>query len=200
MKKLLLPAFIFSVMLLSCSSNDKKVPQIPTDNTAAPATPSNTNGQTAVGTQADSPNPLKQEGFTYPAKPANNTAVPTNQPVTQKVTTPVTMPEVKPVATTPTTTAKGMNPPHGQPGHRCDISVGAPLDSKPTAAPTPTPVNVQQPKQVVTNQPVTMEPTKPSAPVVTLPGMNPPHGQPGHRCDISVGAPLNSAPAKKDSV
>lgn len=26
----------------------------------------------------------------------------------------------------------------------------------------------------------------------TKPGMNPPHGQPGHRCDIAVGAPLNS--------
>ena len=27
-------------------------------------------------------------------------------------------------------------------------------------------------------------------------GMNPAHGQPGHRCDIAVGAPLNSAPVK----
>ena len=27
-------------------------------------------------------------------------------------------------------------------------------------------------------------------------GLNPPHGKPGHRCDIAVGAPLNSAPAK----
>ena len=26
----------------------------------------------------------------------------------------------------------------------------------------------------------------------TAPGMNPPHGQPGHRCEIPVGAPLNS--------
>jgi hypothetical protein len=25
-----------------------------------------------------------------------------------------------------------MNPSHGQPGHRCDIAVGAPLNSKPT--------------------------------------------------------------------
>ena len=30
----------------------------------------------------------------------------------------------------------------------------------------------------------------------TAPGMNPPHGDPGHRCDIAVGALLNSAPAK----
>ncbi len=27
--------------------------------------------------------------------------------------------------------------------------------------------------------------------------LNPPHGQPNHRCDIPVGAPLNSAPAPK---
>lgn len=32
-------------------------------------------------------------------------------------------------------TAAGMNPPHGQPNHRCDISVGAPLDSKPVPKP-----------------------------------------------------------------
>ncbi|HEX6915651.1 MAG TPA: hypothetical protein VF145_10445, partial [Chitinophagaceae bacterium] len=30
--------------------------------------------------------------------------------------------------------------------------------------------------------------------IVTPPGMNPPHGEPGHRCDIEVGKPLNSAP------
>ena len=29
-------------------------------------------------------------------------------------------------------------------------------------------------------------------PQQTAPGMNPPHGQPNHRCDIPVGAPLNS--------
>ncbi|MFT5254085.1 MAG: hypothetical protein ACI87N_003148 [Flavobacteriales bacterium] len=27
-------------------------------------------------------------------------------------------------------TAKGMNPPHGEKNHRCDIAVGAPLNSK----------------------------------------------------------------------
>ncbi|WP_397386122.1 hypothetical protein [Paenimyroides ceti] len=30
-----------------------------------------------------------------------------------------------------------LNPPHGEPGHRCEIPVGAPLDSQPsTAVPT----------------------------------------------------------------
>jgi hypothetical protein len=37
--------------------------------------------------------------------------------------------------------------------------------------------------------------TTPAAPAATTttPGMNPPHGQPGHICGIAVGAPLNSA-------
>jgi hypothetical protein len=34
-------------------------------------------------------------------------------------------------ATTTTAVAPGMNPAHGQPGHRCEIAVGAPLNSKP---------------------------------------------------------------------
>src|SRR5688572_14008415 len=38
-------------------------------------------------------------------------------------------------------------------------------------------------------------PPAPPAQTTTAPGMNPPHGQPGHRCEIAVGAPLNSAPA-----
>jgi len=82
-----------------------------------------------------------------------------------------------------------LNPVHGQPGHRCDIYVGQPIDAKPvpaltkgaatTIAQTPAPQTVS----VGTPQPVK-----------TLPGMNPPHGEPGHRCDITVGQPLNSKP------
>jgi hypothetical protein len=40
-----------------------------------------------------------------------------------------------------TKTAPGMNPPHGEPGHRCDIAVGAPLNSKPAAPTTVTTSN-----------------------------------------------------------
>lgn len=80
------------------------------------------------------------------------------------------------------TTAPGMNPPHGQPGHRCDINVGAPLNSKPVPPATTAPVSTV-PASSIGNT------------TATAPGMNPPHGQPGHRCDISVGAPLNSKPA-----
>jgi hypothetical protein len=132
-------------------------------------------------------------------------------PAVQNVVQPVTQPAVKPLTINkmPTTavptpapavpTAKGMNPPHGQPGHRCDIAVGAPLNSKP-AAPAPAP------QAQATPLPVTVNPNAPTiipsevkaAP--TAAGMNPAHGQPGHRCDIAVGAPLNSKPtAKKDS-
>lgn len=67
--------------------------------------------------------------------------------------------------------AEGLNPAHGQPGHRCDISVGAPLNTPATTSTS-------------TSTPVQMENTTNSG------GLNPAHGQPGHRCDISVGAPL----------
>lgn len=91
----------------------------------------------------------------------------------------------------PVATAPGMNPPHGQPGHRCDIQVGAPLNSppgqKPTAAAQPA-----QPAPQPTAAPSTITPVN-NANVVTAPGMNPPHGQPGHRCDVAVGQPLPKA-------
>ncbi len=105
-------------------------------------------------------------------------------------TVPLDIAPNKTSTTTPVSaTAVGMNPPHGQPGHRCDIAVGAPLNSPPaqqTVAPATTPVNISA------NQPATT--------VVTAPGMNPPHGQPGHRCDIAVGAPLNSKPTTPATV
>ncbi|WP_298149773.1 hypothetical protein [Flavobacterium sp.] len=110
-----------------------------------------------------------------PAQPAQSAAMP-QQPQTVQAT---------PTAAPAQATAPGMNPPHGQPGHRCDIAVGAPLNSPKAAAAKP---------GVSTIQPgITMTPGKA---VKTAPGMNPPHGEPGHRCDISVGAPLSSAPAK----
>ncbi len=117
-------------------------------------------------------------------------------------------------------TAPGMNPPHGQPNHRCDIPVGAPLNSPPGTQPsvsaqTSTPVTaagmnpphgqpnhrcdipVGAPLSSPPGTTTTAAPTQPNAPApstTTAPGMNPPHGQPNHRCDIPVGAPLSSAP------
>ena len=83
--------------------------------------------------------------------------------------------------------APGMNPPHGQPGHRCDIPVGQPLDSKPAAKNNPAPTT-SKPLPATVAAPNS---TTNSTPAATAPGMNPPHGQPGHRCDIGVGEPLS---------
>lgn len=82
------------------------------------------------------------------------------------------------------TSTAGLNPAHGLPGHRCDIAVGAPLNSNPNT-------QTNTPAITTTAAPVTV--TQPQAPVQqATPGMNPQHGQPGHRCDIAVGAPLNT--------
>lgn len=110
-------------------------------------------------------NKMRNEAAAKVATPTNTTA--TNAPIVA--------------------TAKGMNPPHGQAGHRCDIPVGASLNSPAASA---------QPNSKVTTTPqMTVTPTT-SAIATTTPttstpeGMNPPHGQEGHRCDIAVGAAL----------
>ena len=90
---------------------------------------------------------------------------------------------------------KGLNPAHGQSGHRCDIAVGAPLNSAPIQ-PQTTAGQATQPVQVNSNQ-QNIVTTTTAAAVKVAKGMNPSHGQPGHRCDIAVGAPLNSAVAAK---
>lgn len=85
--------------------------------------------------------------------------------------------EMNTTSTTEGTTAT-LNPEHGQPGHRCDIPVGTPLD---------------QAKKTDAQQTQTIAPTV--SPVWTkdaAPAKNPAHGEPGHRCDIPVGEDLNS--------
>ena len=110
---------------------------------------------------------------------AVGTPLNSNTPVTPVVqqTPNVTAAQPQTITTNNTVTATGLNPEHGKPGHRCDIAVGAPLNSKPV---TPA---VQQ------NKPTAVTAKK----TVTAPGMNPPHGEPGHRCDIAVGSPLKQA-------
>ena len=90
---------------------------------------------------------------------------------------------------TTTAAATGLNPAHGQPGHRCEIPVGAPLN---------TPATASNPQKAVTPAPTVTTTPNPSAPTTvelapTAEGMNPPHGQANHRCDIAVGAPLPKA-------
>lgn len=107
---------------------------------------------------------------TAPAIPSNTVTI---QPVQQQ-------------QTAPATGQVALNPAHGMPGHRCDIKVGEPLNSAPAQSAT-----------TVNPQPTMIAPTAPpSGAATTKAGMNPAHGQPGHRCDIAVGAPLNSKPAQ----
>jgi hypothetical protein len=115
--------------------------------------------------------------------PATNGAIPVNFTDSNK---PVISPK-------PAESANAaLNPAHGQPGHRCEIAVGAPLSDAATNSITPgatsnnTPATIQ-PKNPITNnlQPQLTIPT----PKATT-RINPAHGQPGHKCDIAVGAPF----------
>lgn len=132
--------------------------------------------------------------------PTTTTPPPVNTvPVTTTATTPPAT-NIQPKAVTPTATvATGLNPKHGMPGHRCDIPEGAPLNSKPTSNIVPAQQTGQNAVTVSKEQSVAIPQPTPvtSTPVATGTGLNPEHGKPGHRCDIAVGAPLNSAPATK---
>lgn len=90
----------------------------------------------------------------------------------------------------PTNNASGnllTNPEHGQPGHDCSLAVGAPL-KKPTTSVSDNNEALnseaaQLEKPAVSNKPASEDPK--------VQKMNPAHGQPNHRCDIAVGAPLS---------
>ena len=167
---------IFSISFILFACNDDKAEK---DLSIAPLTTSTTLTDSSSASKGSSVNNLPVQ------MPANPTAVmpQSNSSMSQNVVT----------STTSTTapTAPGMNPPHGQPGHRCDVKDGAPLSSAPARVATqPTP---NTPQIVSAPQPVANA-AAPAPTTITQKGMNPAHGQPGHRCDISVGAPLNSAP------
>ena len=68
-----------------------------------------------------------------------------------------------------------VNPAHGMPGHRCDLPVGAPLNS---ATASETPISKLPSTSV---SPIRVDKT---------PDVNPPHGEPYHDCSIPVGAKL----------
>lgn len=84
-----------------------------------------------------------------------------------------------------------LNPEHGQPGHRCEIPVGAPLNSKPEDF-NNNPAMQQQPAAMPQSGPrieATIPANANSSSTVKL---NPPHGEPGHDCAVPVGQPLPS--------
>ncbi len=105
-----------------------------------------------------------------------------------------------------------LNPPHGEPFHRCDIPVGAPLNSAPATTARPATSNQVQTTAPQTSGQAPSVTNNPMAPTIenamrmntgqtrsttqttnntgTKPRLNPAHGQPWHRCDIPVGSPL----------
>lgn len=86
--------------------------------------------------------------------------------------------------TTSSAAAIALNPAHGQPGHRCDIPVGTPLNSPAGSNPAP-----------ATNSnsaPVMLKPQAPLQPVNKSVRINPAHGAPGHDCSVPVGQPLKN--------
>ena len=101
-----------------------------------------------------------------------------------------------PAAATSTSGKPALNPAHGEPHHRCDIAVGAPIDSQP-ATPNVASQAVQKgnaPANTFNTSPIAPTNAPSSAAPVTAtgpkPALNPAHGEPHHRCDLQVGAPL----------
>ena len=142
--------------LFSCNSEDKTASEtLPVDSSVLAPTVIDTATKTAT---ADSI-------ATQPTVNVNQTAAPVVLPAP---------------ATTTTKSTAGLNPAHGQPGHRCDIAVGAPLNSAPAKAPTAGVL----PANPTMSQPAIVAPTNGTA------RLNPPHGQPGHDCSVEVGKPL----------
>lgn len=159
MKNILTPLSLIAIAFISCKNEvEKQTPKV-----VVPF-------YQVANQQQNQPVAAPQPNALYQQNGANQNTATQTQTQTQTGTAPVKV-------------AKGMNPSHGQPGHRCDIPVGAPLNS-PIATSSAAP-------QVVSNKTMTVTPNT-VTPTQTPKGMNPPHGQPGHRCDIPVGSPLNS--------
>ena len=154
MKNILFPSIIAAIFSFSaCAGNDEQEETTGTVTTTPAASPA----PVAVDTT--------QNVFIDNAKPTNSsTSGVSQQP----------LPNAQPQAS-----ASGLNPEHGKPGHRCDISVGAPL-STPMGQ---TPTNMTQ-----------RAPAMPQLPSMSPSGarLNPAHGAPGHDCTIPVGQPLKS--------
>lgn len=128
--------------------------------------------------------PSKIVPFTEAANTSPNQSVMPAQPLqNQNSVNPNT------TVSTPAAVAKGMNPAHGQPNHRCDIAVGAPLNS-PVAPAKSNPATPQAVSQQNNSLPTTISTPTPAVTTPTPEGLNPPHGQDKHQCDIAVGAPL----------
>jgi hypothetical protein len=123
---------------------------------------------------------------------------------TQIKTAPQQINSIKPAVSANTSDGK-INPAHGQPGHRCDIPAGAPLNSTPQKTTAPKAVNTNTATAPTIVNPSTMPALQPTqaaqnndaangAPALISNGngtkLNPEHGKPGHDCKVAVGQPL----------
>ena len=171
MKKLILFAALPLGMLMACNDNQ----------------PEKDNSLVVPEEATVTPPAFDAAPQTETADTASNLS--TVQPAPTPTATP--QPQVQPnPAPAKNAVTAALNPAHGQPGHRCDIPVGAPLNSAPT--------NPSTPGNII--NPVSTAPT-PNVPIAqpSLPSgvnaggsgkLNPAHGQPGHNCAVPVGAPL----------
>lgn len=174
MKKIIYSLAVASLLFVSCKKEAE----------AEAVTTEATTDSTAVATETTT---APAVATTTPVAGAGaNTILGQGNPTTTMTQT-VTPQMLNQQNAAPVKVAAGMNPSHGQPGHRCDIAVGAPLNSAPgKAAVTPQPTQAAS----VPSQSIMTTPPPAAANVVTAPGMNPPHGQAGHDCAVAVGAPL----------
>jgi hypothetical protein len=176
MKNILLVAFI-SATLLACGNNET--------------------GQDL------SLMPEKKASSFSDSQKINNTVIQNVNNLPQPLPTGANVNLQQPAATMPQNivadnkTGAAVNPPHGQPGHVCGTppagaaTTTAAQQNVQTATTTPTQIKTA-PQQINNIKPTVVANTGNGK-------INPAHGQPGHRCDIAAGAPLNSAPQKSFS-
>jgi len=101
--------------------------------------------------------------------------------ITENATVPAPAEVASSVTNVPVSGKPALNPEHGQPYHRCEIAVGAPIDSAPSQQNTPQTPSILSP---------TVAPAPQAQSLGPKPALNPAHGEPHHRCELAVGAPL----------
>ncbi len=221
--KIIYSALFVSLLFISCKDTELE-PQESSVVADATTIPTQATQQPAVTNTAMTQNPQTNAVGMNPAHgaPGHRCDIAVGAPLSNAPATPAatttqtTMPnasqtmQVTPqmmqnAAPAKTKTAPGMNPPHGEAGHKCEIAVGAPLNSAPAkvastngnSSPvtmTPAVVNSNGTITPGSNTVITTTnnntPAMLKAPTKTAPGMNPPHGEAGHKCEVAVGAPL----------
>ena len=107
-------------------------------------------------------------------------------PVVKPIEAPVSIETNNELLQIPSTGNVAINPPHGEPGHDCNIAVGAPLNG------TVAPVNTSTTIIESSGNPVNNSSTNGVR-------LNPPHGEPGHDCNVMVGQPLSKNSKASDA-